>query len=390
VRRCFTGIAPATVTLPVVYPAPSPVPPPYPYVAPMPRRIRKVGAPLGVIIGLGVLIGCILLLSTVARPVGTTLGFVLSSITTVLVLLAYLWLDRWEPEPPRLLIFAFVWGASISVAISLLLETASMPLLGKDGFAAMALGAPVIEEAAKGMFLLLMLTGRRRNELNSLTDCLVYAGFVAAGFAWLENIFYIGIGDSIAKSLLTAGFRLILGPFAHPLFTSMTAIGVYLALQQRGAVAKVLLILLGYCGAVVMHSLWNGSATVGAGMYLLIYVCWMVPIFTLAIGIAVYSRRREQRVVAGKLPGLVESRLITPNEATWLGSLRTQMGGKAAGKSVKEFAVQVVELAFVRERIDRGLADQRTYQLHAEEAYWLTATRAAAPVLQWLSNYRAY
>jgi protease PrsW len=366
--------------------------------APMPRRIRKVGAPLGVIIGLGVVIGCILLLSTLARPVGMTIGFVCASIATAVVVLAYLWFDRWEPEPPRLLIFAFVWGASISVVISLALELASTPVLGKQGFAAMALGAPVIEEAAKGLFLLFMMTGRRRNELNSLTDCLVYAGLVAAGFAWLENIFYIGMGDTVGKSLLTAGFRLIMGPFAHPLFTSMTGIGVYLALQQRGVGAKVLLILLGYAGAVVMHSLWNGSATVGAGTYLLVYVCWMLPIFLLAIGIAVYSRRREQRVVASKLPGLVASGLITPNEATWLGSLRTrktaiaaatQMGGRAAGTSVKEFAVQVVELAFIRDRIDHGLGDQRTRQLHAEEAYWLTATRAAAPVLGWLANYRA-
>ena len=38
------------------------------------------------------------------------------------------------------------------------------------------------EEAAKGLFLLLMMTGRRRNELNSLTDCLVYAGLVGGGF----------------------------------------------------------------------------------------------------------------------------------------------------------------------------------------------------------------
>ena len=65
------------------------------------------------------------------------------------------------------------------------------------------------------------------------------------------------------------------------------------------------------------------------------------------------------------------------------------MGGRAAGTSVKEFAVQVVELAFIRDRIDHGLGDQRTRQLHAEEAYWLTATRAAAPVLGWLANYRA-
>lgn len=363
----------------------------------MPRRIRKVGAPLGVIIGLGVLIVCILLLSVVARPVGTIIGFVLASIATAVVILAYLWFDRWEPEPPRLLIFAFAWGASISVAVSLALELASTPLLGKDGLASMALGAPVIEEATKGLFLLFMMTGRRRNELNSLTDCLVYAGLVAAGFAWIENIFYIAMGDTLGKSLLTAGFRLIMGPFAHPLFTSMTGIGVFIALQQRSVAAKVLSILLGYAGAVVMHSLWNGSATVGAGTYLLVYVFWMFPIFLLAIGIALYSRRREQRVVASKLPGLVTSGLITANEASWLGSLRTrkaaiaaakQMGGASAAKSVKEFAVQVVELAFVRDRIDNGLGDAQTLQLHAEEAYWLNATRAAAPVLGWLANYR--
>lgn len=211
----------------------------------MPRRIRKVGAPLGVIIGLGVLIGCVLILTTLTNPIGMTIGFVLASIATAVVLLTYLWFDRWEPEPPRLLIFAFIWGSSISVVISVVLETMSTPLLGKDGFAAMAIGAPVIEEAAKGAFLLLMMTGRRRNELNSLTDCLVYAGFVAAGFAWLENIFYIAMGETIAHSLLTAALRLIMGPFAHPLFTSMTGIGVYLALQHRSAGAKVLYIGLG-------------------------------------------------------------------------------------------------------------------------------------------------
>ncbi len=101
-----------------VYPAPSPVPPPYPYLAPMPRRIRKVGAPLGVIIGLGVLIGCVLILTTLTNPIGMTIGFVLASIATAVVLLTYLWFDRWEPEPARLLIFAFIWGASISVVIS--------------------------------------------------------------------------------------------------------------------------------------------------------------------------------------------------------------------------------------------------------------------------------
>ena len=243
-----------------------------------------------------------------------------------------------------------------------------------------------------------MMTGRRRNELNSLTDCLVYAGITAAGFAWLENILYIGKADSVAGSLVTAAMRLIMGPFAHPLFTTMTGIGVYFALQQRNVIAKAGCILLGYIGAVIMHGLWNGSSLLGLKAYLLVYLLWMVPIFALAIGLGVASRRREQRVVAAKLPGMVAAGLVTPNEATWLGSIRdrraaiaeaTRLGGRPAGKAVKNFAAQVVELAFVRDRIDRGFGDQQVFALQNEEAYGVTAARAAAPVLQSLVGYRA-
>ena len=193
------------------------------------------------------------------------------------------------------------------------------------------LGAPLTEEAAKGLFLLLMMTGRRRNELNSLTDCLVYAGLVGAGFAWLEDILYIGGGETVGDSLLTAAMRLIMAPFAHSLFTTMFGIGVYFALQQRNAVAKVGCILLGYVGAVIMHGLWNGSSLLGVGAYFLVYLLWMVPIFGLVIWLGVASRRKEQRVVAEKLPGMVAAGLVTPNEATWLGSIRHRKAAVGAG-----------------------------------------------------------
>ncbi len=255
-----------------------------------------------------------------------------------------------------------------------------------------------MEEAAKGLFLLLMMTGRRRNELNSLTDCLVYAGLTAAGFAWLEDILYIAGGESLGESLATAALRLIMGPFAHPLFTTMTAIGVYFALQQRNVLAKAGCIALGYAGAVFMHGLWNGSSLVGPEAYFGVYVLWMVPIFALAIVLGVRSRRREQRIVAEKLPGMVAAGLVTANEATWLGSIRNRKlavgearrhGGKAAAHGVKTFAMQVTELAFVRDRIDRGFGDPRVQALLNEEAYGVHAARgAAAPTLQWLANYR--
>lgn len=370
---------------------------------PLQRRVRKVGAPLGVIITLGTVAGLVEILLTAVNPVGTGIGFVLASVAMTIVVLAYLWLDRWEPEPPRLLVLAFVWGASVAILVSIGLELYFGSVLATgdaatDEFVGLAIGAPIIEEAAKGAFLLILMTGVRRNELNSLTDCLVYAGLTAAGFAWLENIAYIGSGESPADALLTAGLRLIMGPFAHPLFTTFTAIGVYYALQRRNTLGKAGCILLGYTGAVIMHALWNGSSFFGIEAYFGVYLLWMVPIFALAIVLAVTSRRREQRIVAGKLPGMVSASLITPNEATWLGSIRTRkvalgearrLGGRPARKSVKNFAAQVVELAFVRDRIDRGFGDQRVFALQTEEAYAVHAARAAAPTLQTLAGYRA-
>ncbi len=355
------------------------------------------------VITLGTVAGLIVIALTAFNPVGTGIGFALSSLAMTVVVLAYLWLDRWEPEPPRLLVLAFLWGASVSVVIASILQLVAEAAINPGETDSVSpitvvLGAPLTEEAAKGLFLLLMMTGRRRNELNSLTDCLVYAGLVGAGFAWLEDILYIGSGETLGDSLLTAAMRLIMAPFAHSLFTTMFGIGVYFALQQRNAVAKVGFILLGYLGAVVMHGLWNGSSLLGLGAYLLVYVLWMVPIFGLAIWLGIASRRREQRVVAEKLPGMVAAGLVTPDEATWLDSIRhrkaavgqaTRIGGRPAGRSVKNFAAQVVELAFVRDRIDRGFADQRVTALLNEEAYGVYAARAAAPALQRLAGYRA-
>lgn len=370
---------------------------------PLPRRLRKVGAPIGVLILLGLVTGLIVIGLTAVNPVGTAIGFVLSSLAIAVVVAAYLWLDRWEPEPLRLLVFAFLWGASVAVVLSLILglwlEAVVAPGAAADGSTSafsVVVGAPLIEEAAKGAFLLLMLTGRRRHEMNSLTDCLVYAGLVGAGFAWLEDILYIANGESVGDALVTAALRLVMAPFAHPLFTTMFALGVYVALQQRSAVVRLGALGAGYAAAVLLHGLWNGSSLVGFGAYLAVYVLWMVPIFGLAIGLAVHGSRREQRVVAEKLPGMVAAGLVTAGEATWLGSLRTRTAavaevrrrhGAHAAAAVRAFAVQVTELAFVRDRLDRGFGDARVQQLLVEEAHAVHAARAAAPALRWLPSH---
>ena len=146
-----------------------------------------------------------------------------------------------------------------------------------------------------------------------------------------------------------------------------------------------------------MHGLWNGSSLLGVEAYFLVYLLWMVPIFGLAIWLGVASRRREQKVVAGELPGMVAAGLVTANEATWLDSIRHRKaaiaqanraeGGPPRSRS-RSSSHQVVELAFVRDRIDRGFGDQRVNALLTEEAYAVYGARADAPVLQGLAGFR--
>ena len=56
---------------------------------------------------------------------------------------------------------------------------------------------------------------------------------------------------------------------------------------------------------------------------------------------------------------------------------------------MKKFVHQVMELAYVRDRIDRGFGDERVFALQQEEVDGVVAARAAAgPALHWLNGYR--
>ena len=111
----------------------------------------------------------------------------------------------------------------------------------------------------------------------------------------------------------------------------------------------------------------------------------------------VTSRRRERHVIAAKLPGWWRTawsrqarRLVghapRPQDG---GHRRAALRGRPAASSVKRFILQVVELAYVRDRIDRGFGDARVFALQNEEAHRVLVDRAAAaPALQQLQFVR--
>ena len=340
----------------------------------------------------------------VLGSVGTDIGraaLLVGTIAAVLpvlpVVAAFLWVDRWEPEPSRLLLAAFLWGAGVSVlGAGIINDTAAMlgnQILGEGGgdFVGAVISAPIVEEAFKGAFLVGLVLWRH-HEFDGVVDGIVYAGLVAAGFAFVENILYfgrafatdglVGEGGGVVAVFILRG---VLSPFAHPVFTAMIGIAIGLAARRRNPAAWLLLGSVGYLTAVLLHALWNASA--GFGLLPVVYVVIMVPLFGTLIALVVWQRRREQRVVAAQLPGFALAGWIAPSEVPLLSSLVGRRdwraavrhrAGPAAAEAVRDYQAAVTELAFLRDRMRRGAVGPEAGRWHQESVAAVLAARDRA------------
>jgi protease PrsW len=355
--------------------------------------------------GLLVLAGCgLTLLALSTAKVGLTaeiVGVVGALLPVGPVVAAFLWVDRWEPEPARLLWVAFGWGACVATITALMInntaEAVGDVLLGSgngDKLSAVV-SAPLFEEAAKGVFVLAIMV-RLRAEFDGVIDGIVYAGMVAAGFAFTENIYYFGrafaeygFGDPTTSGVVTAFIlRGVLSPFTHPLFTCMIGVGVGVAARTSDRQLRVIAPLAGYLAAVLLHALWNGAATLADGVnFLNVYFLVMVPIFIAAVMFVNWHRKREQRIVAEALPDMVGQRAVAAVEANRLASLpgrrewRAQARGRfgrPAAHAISGYQSAVSELAFLRHAMRCGTAGPDAADQEAKLVAVVAARRAEA------------
>jgi RsiW-degrading membrane proteinase PrsW (M82 family) len=322
---------------------------------------------------LGAAVMALVLLGSGA-PRALAIGVVLAALPVGPVIAAFLWLDRYEPEPLGLIAFAFGWGAVVATTVALVLQALDQVAFNTPETLTAAIVAPITEEGAKGLFVLLLLWWRR-HEIDGILDGIVYAGMVGVGFAFTENIMYLagaymggadagpgGIGAATGLFVI----RGIFSPFAHPLFTSAIGIGVGYAVVTKSRFWRFAAPVLGYLVAVCAHGLWNISALLGGGsVFVLTYVCAMVPAFFLLVGFAVWARRREGRMLTRSLTDCANRGFIAQYEVPWLVRLPARRasrrfartyGGPVAARVMREYQQQAVELGFLHDRFLRGTA----------------------------------
>ncbi|MFB7496138.1 PrsW family intramembrane metalloprotease [Streptomyces sp. NPDC056161] len=349
------------------------------------RWWRRGWVRYGALIALLAISGLVIL-ALVREQTGTEgflVGIGLAVLPVPLLLAVFRWLDRVEPGPWRNLLFAFAWGACAAALIAIVANSFATKWIATataDPSNANTLGAtviaPVVEESAKAAAVLLVFLFRRRN-FTGIIDGMVIAGVAATGFAFTENILYLGTafgtdqltGDRGITSVTAATFfvRVVMSPFAHPLFTVLTGIGFGFAARaaDRRQVRRVLLPLCGLLPAMGMHALWNGSSAFGRYGFFVVYAVFMVPVFGLLTWLAVWTRQRELRTVREELPAYVCAGWLGPAEPFALGSMgarrlaRDYAGhhlGKQAARAVAQYEVYATSLAFLRQRGRRGRA----------------------------------
>jgi RsiW-degrading membrane proteinase PrsW (M82 family) len=327
--------------------------------------------------------------------VTTVLAVLLAALPLGIVIPTFLWLDRFEAEPARYLVVAFLWGALVAALIAGIFNTganiAFQSAIGNPDEAMLAtaiFSAPLVEEASKGLLVLLVWWFRRR-EFDGVTDGMVYAGIVAAGFAFTENIQYHvlakqhGGGQALTGTFIA---RCLFTPFAHPMFTVMTGIGIGIAASTRSRVLKVLAPVGGYLLAAMLHALWNlGAVTGGQGM-LATYLVVEVPIFVGFLVLVVWVRRREGRLIGRYLSPYADAGWLAPSEVTMLSTMSGRRaarvwarahGGRSALRAMESFQDASSELALLRARMHHSAADRRALEAERSLLETLSARRHA-------------
>lgn len=300
------------------------------------RKLRWV---TGITLGIGIAIWLVSMgwLGFKVGPAGLFLSFGLAFLPVPIAIAALRWVGRAKPEPRRYWLVAFALGATtvaaVSVVVELILALGGVPLW---------VNGPISEEFAKGSIVMLLLL-LVRHEFDGIVDGIVYAGFVATGFAFTENIFYIAKGfmgghGHVASALRVFILREVMLPEGHLLFTIMTGIGLGICAVSAKRAARIIAPIVGFATAIGLHMLWNLTPTVlvsyGFVLVLLVFFGFFWPLaITMAVVIS-QVRKHELRAVVPYLRVYAEHGWIADWEVPALCSFKHRRHGRSWARSV--------------------------------------------------------
>lgn len=313
----------------------------------------------------------------------------------------FLLLDRFRRQNLAMYVMGFVWGGAMSTWFSIYVNTWAgevMGVTGQDpstGARSAVFSAPFVEEVSKAaiIFLLAILL---RYRLTSMLQTVSLAGITAIGFAFVENIVYYarahnyatqtpGIEDPAAAVMSLVKLRGLYASFGHPLFTTMTAIGLAVGLRHRSKIVRVCAPVAGFCFAALGHMAFNGIASTVPEAKLKTYWFMGLGLVAMLVINLVGQVIAEGRRLRARLTDFVRMGWLEPSDPFMYSRLRSRVAmitialfqPRRLLPTLKVMR-RMTELAFLRDQMVRGLVDDVGYERARELLDQLNGLRPVA------------
>ncbi len=193
-------------------------------------------------------------------PVTLALTMVVATVFLATVVVLIWWIDRYDREPWPLLLAVFLWGLVAAPGLALAAGglIAGIGAWFGSGLLTAVVVAPIIEELAKGLGILLVVVFSQH--FDNPTDGLVYGTAVGLGFAVTENLLYglwtgSMMGQAQAESFVLG--RTLFTAGVHALASSTVGAGLGLGRTTGRRFGAVGWAFLGLVVAVALHGGWN-------------------------------------------------------------------------------------------------------------------------------------
>lgn len=356
---------------------------------------------LGVILALGFLV--ILVLGAFSFEGAGPLVVALSAIPLIFIIVMVMLFDRWKPQPKLLLVVCLLWGAVASVVMTLIasaLGIYALSFIGLDAsgdvFGAVVM-APVTEEITKGVLLVVIVLAARKYFEGPL-DGWVYGSLIGAGFAFTENILYLGgayVEAAQAGLWQTFIMRCLMSPLLHSAFVACAGIAIGFAARRGAWWLTVIMWIPGLIAGMLLHGLWNGMATVMSAMPGIVGLAVLIGLSALIaigwFGTGLLFRHNEATHTRQSLGDYANAGWLTHPEVDMLGTWKGRRAGKRwasqfphAKDHMRSLIRIAANLAATRTRVLAGVGGEkeRAVELYLLEQFTLERSRMMNAVNQ--------
>ncbi len=286
----------------------------------------------------------------------------LAAIIPMFTYLLIIWrLDRYDKEPFKFVLQNYFWGAfgaiifSIigSVFFSYLLSFFTTDKEALDRFGTI-LVAPVVEEFMKGVFLLMIVTYRK---FDNLTDGIVYGGAIGLGFGMTENfLYFISYGETLGGWIAIVIIRTLFSAVMHCVSTG--TFGAFLGIAKYKPVpSKIILTLTGYFVAVLIHFTWNLTVSFHSTAPLGFVIMGGTIVLFVVVFLSTVSG--ERKIILNELKSEAELGTIPVNHLEILSSSRRNINGWIDERIRKTYISAATTLAFRKMQSEKSTGESR-------------------------------